>query len=527
MAERWLAEQESRGRPRTLGHDVSPSRRPPTRRPPSTIDAGSGRTVWPCSRSWSRTRRTSPGSHPWSTTTWPSSPPELGQNEKAAEYRELARKQSPDYVFPFQSEAIEVLRDAMKANPNDARGTLLSGQSPLRQAARRGREALGDVGRARSLAGDGPSQPGHRPVSSAARERPRRRRSRRWRRPSRCPDRSPLHFSELDELYRAAGKAPAERLAMLETHQEIVAQRAEALSREIALLVFVGRYDDAIRLMTGRRFEVWEGGSLSVAADWTNAHILRGHRHRAAGRFPEALADFAAAGQVPDNLPSDEGSGDHEGRDRLRQGSDRRGAGRRGQNARQAWQVAATVEPVSTRRGRRTSVSDRGDQRYYQALALRKLGQTAEAESILRGLDGERPQRGLRLCQDRPLGLRRNAAGTAGTSGTSSLRGRSRLPRARRTGQGPRGAWSEPRCETRSPGSQDGPGIAESATLNRITTCPARGVVAHRAVLSFCAFLEVQSMAAIRLADFQKGGHAVQEVKGLRENEQRRKNPLC
>jgi hypothetical protein len=43
--------------------------------------------------------------------------------------------------------------------------------------------------------------------------------------------------------------------------QEIVAQRAEARSREIALLVFAGRYDEAIRLMTGRRFEVWDGGS--------------------------------------------------------------------------------------------------------------------------------------------------------------------------------------------------------------------------------------------------------------------------
>ena len=120
------------------------------------------------------------------------------------------------------------------------------------------------------------------------------------------PDRSPLHFAELDELYQAAGIAPERRLAMFEEHQETVAQRAEALSREIALLVFVGRYDDAIRLMTGRRFEVWEGGSLSVAEDWVNAHILRGHRRRAEGRFQEALADFQSAGQIPDNLPSDQ-----------------------------------------------------------------------------------------------------------------------------------------------------------------------------------------------------------------------------
>ena len=60
----------------------------------------------------------------------------------------------------------------------------------------------------------------------------------------------------------------------------------------------IADYDDAIRLMTGRPFQVWEGGSLSVAEDWTNAHILRGNQHRAAGRYKEALADYEAAGKI-------------------------------------------------------------------------------------------------------------------------------------------------------------------------------------------------------------------------------------
>ena len=55
-----------------------------------------------------------------------------------------------------------------EGRPGRCPRTLLSGQSALRLAARRGREALGEVGRARSLAGDGPPQPGHRLVASAA-----------------------------------------------------------------------------------------------------------------------------------------------------------------------------------------------------------------------------------------------------------------------------------------------------------------------------------------------------------------------
>src|ERR1019366_4136538 len=45
----------------------------------------------------------------------------LGQAEKASEYRRLAMAMPPDYVFPFQNEAIDVLRQAIAANPRDAR----------------------------------------------------------------------------------------------------------------------------------------------------------------------------------------------------------------------------------------------------------------------------------------------------------------------------------------------------------------------------------------------------------------------
>jgi tetratricopeptide (TPR) repeat protein len=45
----------------------------------------------------------------------------LRQPAKAAEYDKLAMSMPPDYVFPFQNEAIDVLRAAMKANPRDAR----------------------------------------------------------------------------------------------------------------------------------------------------------------------------------------------------------------------------------------------------------------------------------------------------------------------------------------------------------------------------------------------------------------------
>ena len=115
----------------------------------------------------------------------------------------------------------------------------------------------------------------------------------------------PIHFAELDELYAAAGAPVEKRLAVLEKNQDIVARRDDALSRLIALKLFAGKCDEAIQLMTGRRFAVWEGGTLTVADSWTDAHLLRGHQLFAQKRYGEALADYQTAIKLPENLPSE------------------------------------------------------------------------------------------------------------------------------------------------------------------------------------------------------------------------------
>ena len=309
----------------------------------------------------------------------------LGAEKQAIEYRRLARKTSPDYGFPFQSEAIEVLRSAIKADPSDPRapyflGNLVFDWQPEEAVKLWEKSAALDPSLAMV----------HRNLAIAWSHRPRGNDLGKavvaLEKAVSLPDASPLHCAELDELYQAAGMAPEQRLRMFEKHQEIVAQRAEALSREIALLVFAGRYDDAIRLMTGRQFEVWEGGSLSVAEDWVNAHILRGHRRRAEGRFQEALEDFRSAGQIPDNLPSDQGSDNaHTAEIAYANGLVYEAMGEK-ERAHKAFEQAAHVDYGEPRRGGYAAVSKRSIARYGQGLALMKLGRAGAAEGIFRWL---------------------------------------------------------------------------------------------------------------------------------------------
>lgn len=319
----------------------------------------------------------------------------LGQREKASEYYQLARQMPPDYVFPFQDEMIAVLSRAMEVNPEDARapyylGNLLFDWQPERAVKLWERSvALDDsfaiawrnlaVAYARATKGSDLKKA----ISCLEKA-------------VSLPAKYALHFAELDALYEAAGVDPQKRLAVLEANHAVVQERDDALAREISLKVLLGKYDEAIELMTGRRFSVWEGGSIRVADDWIDAHLLRGHQHRLAGRYQQALRDYQQALEVPENLPIERRFG--ESRDAevhywLGVAYQATGDARL---ARQHWEQAAAVAVPA----RASWVGLPGIQSYYKARALEKLGRNEEARALfqqlvesanqaLRGMSGE------------------------------------------------------------------------------------------------------------------------------------------
>lgn len=202
------------------------------------------------------------------------------------------------------------------------------------------------------------------------------------------PGPSSIFFSELDELDEAAGVAPEKRLAVLDANHETVARRDDALGREIALRVLLGQCDRAIALLTGRTFAVWEGGTLTAAGDWTEAHLRRGVERMSSRRFEEALADFQAAGQLPENLPTET----HDGTARQEEIAYRIGIAEealgRHEEASAAWGRAAQ-EGASSPEGRpRRGFPGNTAEAYFRALALRRLGRTDAAEEVLRALAG-------------------------------------------------------------------------------------------------------------------------------------------
>jgi tetratricopeptide (TPR) repeat protein len=309
----------------------------------------------------------------------------LGQQQRASEYYELAKAMPPDYVFPFQNEEIGVLRQAVRANPRDALapyylGNLLYDWQP-EEAARmwEASEAI-DPSFAivhRNLATAYMHQKSGADLNKAIAE---------LEKAVSLDRKYPLHFTELDELHEQAGTPLEKRLSLFEQNAAVVAQRDDAENRAIALKVALGKYHEAIGMMTGRPFAVAEGANLNVSEHWTDAHILRSQQSIAAKRYQESLADLKAAVTIPPNLPL--GLGDSVGgRDAevaYWTGVAYEGLGDH-QKALEAWNKAVAARETGGGRRRGQSMAG-GAQLYYRALALRKLGQNDQAKVAFESL---------------------------------------------------------------------------------------------------------------------------------------------
>jgi tetratricopeptide (TPR) repeat protein len=291
------------------------------------------------------------------------------ESDKAADYFKQAAQMSPDYCFPFRLESVDVLRHAMEANPSDARapyylGNLLYDLQPANAIAEWEKARKLDPAFAvvhRNLGFGYAEQEGSAAKAIASMEEATRRN------PS-----DPRYFMELDELYEAADVAPAKRLQVLEKNHAVVAGRDDALARELALHIQVGNYDEALESLGKHHFHIWEGAK-GVHDLYVDALLGRGGKNARAGKHAEALKDYQAALEFPFNLEVAPRPGQEFPRIRYAIGLELEALGKAAE-ARASFEKAAGTRP------------DWSENTYYQALALKKLGQNEKAGALLSDL---------------------------------------------------------------------------------------------------------------------------------------------
>ncbi len=189
----------------------------------------------------------------------------------AADAWRAAGEASPDYCFPNMLSEYVMLRQAVSANPEDARAhyylgcflydkrrhadaaaawetsVALDGSFPtvLRNLSLYYANKLGDYGRAR-----------------AALER------------AFDLNRSDARvFYELCELYKKIGLSPDEQRRIMERHKDLAAQRDDLSVGYAELLNVCGEHKKALDLLLGRNFHPWEGGEGKVPAQHISARI--------------------------------------------------------------------------------------------------------------------------------------------------------------------------------------------------------------------------------------------------------------
>jgi len=297
-----------------------------------------------------------------------------GNNEKAADYFKQAANMPPDYCFPFRLEEIKILGMAMKINPLDPRaqlylGNLLFDLQP--------EQAISYWERSRAI--DDSSPLVHRNLGMAYyktyQDMPKSIAS--YDKAISLNHQDQRLLYEADIIHAAARTDPAKRLKLLQDHHEVIAKDnvADALSREVMLLVQLGRYDEALEIAENNYFRQWEGVSKAYSS-YVDAHLLRGLNNFNSGKNKDALADYQNALAYPENMmvaQSYRGGRESQVYYFLGTAYEKMGKNKK---AKEMWELS-----VARRQNPQLS-----ENHFYRALSLNKLGKSNEATEIFDGL---------------------------------------------------------------------------------------------------------------------------------------------
>lgn len=107
---------------------------------------------------------------------------------------------------------------------------------------------------------------------------------------------------ELDQLYKKAGKTPAERLKFLYGYPNQVASRDDLYTEYITLLNVNGHHEEALRCLNSHSFHPWEGGEGKAPAQYVGALCALAEKDIENEKYEEAIEKINKTFTYPLNL---------------------------------------------------------------------------------------------------------------------------------------------------------------------------------------------------------------------------------
>ena len=281
-----------------------------------------------------------------------------------------ARACPPEYFFPNRPQEIEILQAALARRPDDARASYALGN--LYYDRRRYEEAI-SLWETAARAEPGFATPWRNLGLAYFNARGQAGRAlKSYQRAFKANPTDARVLYELDQLAKRMGQAPDLRLRRLERQPSLLNERDDLSLERAALLNAVGRPRDAIKVLESRAFSPWEGGEGQVLGEYERARIQLGHQSLAAGQAQAALAHFSAALQPPQSLGEARHALSPQNAIHYGLGLAHAALGQV-QEARTWLELAARPTPA-------------GEASYWQAEALKTLGQKAEARAVIKTL---------------------------------------------------------------------------------------------------------------------------------------------
>ncbi len=304
---------------------------------------------------------------------------QMGDTQKAVASYKAAAKASPDYCFPSRLEEILILEAAMCANPADARAPYYLGN--LFYDRRRHVEAIRFWEKSAKL------DPNYSVVWRNLGigyfnilKNPALARTVYDRAVRANPSDARLLF-ERDQLWKRLGEKPEKRLRELEKHPDLVQQRDDLSVELCALYNQTGRQMKALKIISTRKFQPWEGGEGQALGQHVRTQLALGREALAHEDYPCAANHFEHALQSPENLSeakhllANQSDIHYWLGVALEKLCDKAGAKRH-------WKLSAEF------RGdfQEMSVRAFSEMTYYSALSLERLGKKSAAQTLLRDL---------------------------------------------------------------------------------------------------------------------------------------------
>ena len=223
-----------------------------------------------------------------------------GNSAKAKNLYDKAAQMPPDRCFPNRTEEVNILQDAMRVNPTDAKAPYYLGN--FWYAARQYPEAIDCWERSAALDGDFPTVLRNLALAYYNRRNEKEKARELLEKAFALNASDARILMELDQLYKRLGRSHEERLAFLEKYLPLVEQRDDLFLERITLYNQSGEYDKARQLIASRKFHPWEGGEGKVTGQYVLCRIEPAKKAIAEKRFADALALLNETDEYPHNL---------------------------------------------------------------------------------------------------------------------------------------------------------------------------------------------------------------------------------